>query len=362
MKLNELCLEVTSRCIMNCVHCSTAASQSNDSNEQLSLKVINSIISDFCMLGGSILELSGGEPTLLPFLPEIVSQAKNMGLEVRLYTCGTSGKGDEPLNQNLLKELRNRGLDKIIFNLQGANPRVHDSITRGAGSFNASCKSIQQAKKIGFWVGVHFVPMKPNVTSFKEFLRLARVLLIDEVALLRFVSQGRGKVNETALKLSKKKLWEFLESVALLRQEFNMLQIRTGCPFDFLGFIDQTVKLCSCKAGISTCNITPSGYVIPCPAFKHLDEFKAGELETNTLRDIWTLSEVFNQFRMLDYRQIKICSKCEKIQTCQGRCPAQRVREYGDLLIGPDPDCTFLGMHEQKAAKSSSQAYLENTA
>jgi radical SAM protein with 4Fe4S-binding SPASM domain len=339
--LNELCLEITNRCIMNCLHCSTASPGCKEQIDELSLKEIESIISDFHAIGGKILEISGGEPTLHKSLLDIVAFAKSQGLETRLYSCGVSYRGKcRPLNVALLKKLRSQGLDKIIFNLQGATSEVHDLITRKPGSFDALCQAIINARKLGFWIGAHFVPMQPNANSFEDVLKLAIKLGIDEVALLRFVPQGRGEVNKIKLKLASDKLWEFLKIVAQLTKKYrDKLKIRAGCPLDFLGFIDETIKQSVCKAGKSTCSITPSGDVIPCPAFKHFPEFVAGNIRDKNLTLIWSISEVFKEFQQIDYQNISVCSECAKSDICKGRCPAQRVRQHGNLDIGPDPDC-----------------------
>jgi radical SAM protein with 4Fe4S-binding SPASM domain len=346
--LHELCLEITNQCIMNCVHCSTASNFDDNIFHGLSLKEIKSIIIDFKFLGGLILELSGGEPTIHPALPDIVSFSKNLGLEVRLYTCGVSCQnGFAPLNEKFLIKLKSLGLDKIIFNLQGPNSDVHEQITRRRGSFLALLESIRIAKMLGFWVGAHFVPMKPNFESIQDVIEMADILEIDEVALLRFVPQGRGKFNESRLRLSKLELWEFLRKVAKIRKEYaNKIHLRTGCPLDFLSFIDPTVNICSCKAGKSTCSITPSGDVIPCPGFKHVNRFVAGNIKSESLKFIWQDSAVFNQLRELDYHNISGCNQCTRIEICRGRCVVQRFRQHGDIWMGPDPDC--FGPHPQK--------------
>jgi radical SAM protein with 4Fe4S-binding SPASM domain len=236
-------------------------------------------------------------------------------------------------------------LDKIIFNLQGPK-QVHDAITQKPGSFEAVCESIQRAKELGFWVGIHFVPMKPNAAKIGEVLAVAKSLSVDEVALLRFVSQGRGEANQIKLKLSTKELWSFLQDVANLKRVFEERpHIRTGCPLDFLSFIDQTLELCNCKAAISSCSITSTGNVIPCPGFKHLRGFVAGNIMHDSLEKIWTSAKVLQDIRKIDYRNLQICSKCSRVDICKGRCLAQRVRQHGDLLKGPDPDCD---LHEQK--------------
>lgn len=358
-KLEELCLEITGHCTMHCCHCSTADPGRPDTIDQLNFDEICHIIVDFVTLGGSILEISGGEPVLHPSLFGTVEFAKNRGLEVRLYTSGVARKETcEPLDGDLLRSLRSRGLDKVIFNLQGPNSEIHDRITDIPGSFEAVRASMKWAKEIGFWVGAHFVPMKPNAKFLGEVLELARELKIDEVALLRFVPQGRGADNRAELQLTKEDLWNFLRDVASLRKQFqNKPQIRIGCPLDFLYFIDSTVKLHSCKAGVSTCCITPEGDVIPCPAFKHAPEFVAGNVRSQPLLSIWMESSVLRQLREIDYRDIEGCSKCERRNICQGRCLAQRFRQHGGPLRGPDPDC--YGPYKAKECVSDLSVGLE---
>jgi radical SAM protein with 4Fe4S-binding SPASM domain len=350
MELKELCLEITNRCVMRCLHCSTASPGREESVDELSLSEIQGIISDFHFLGGEILEISGGEPTLHPHLIDIISFAKGKGLETRLYTCGVSLKGKcRPLSLNLLKQLREKGLDKIVFNVQGAKNKIHDLITATPGSFNALCKSIKRAKELGVWAGVHFVPMLPNAHSFEDVLRFSCESGIDEVAILRFVPQGRGEVNKAKLRLSSENLWEFLKNVSRLKLKFeDKLKIRTGCPLDFLSFLDMTVKPCTCKAGKSTCSITPKREIIPCPGFKHFPEFVAGNTKEKNLREIWINSEVFKEFQKIDYQSIAVCSECERNDICKGRCPAQRVRHHGNLSIGPDPDCPWSSLGKDK--------------
>ena len=341
LPLRELCLEINNQCPMHCVHCSTDAIQDPNGAEELSYNEITSIISDFVFLGGEILEISGGEPTLHHSLIDTVEFAKEKGLEVRLYTSGVSTQEQcASLPNQLLNNLYQHGLDKIIFNLQGPVSEIHDEITRTPGSFTALCSSIMIAKKLGFWVGIHFVPMIPNALSIDAVLELSRRYNIDEVALLRFVSQGRGEIEEFSLKMATEDVWNFLEKVVLLRKLYKFTpKIRTGCPFDFLAFIDNTVEHVNCKAGVSTCSITPWGDVIPCPAFKHLPDYVAGSTKNDSLKSIWMNSKLLSFLREIRFKDISVCSRCNKIEVCRGRCLAQRIRWHGDPLKGPDPDC-----------------------
>jgi len=83
-----------------------------------------------------------------------------------------------------------------------------------------------------------------------------------------------------------------------------------------------------------------TGDVIPCPAFGDLPEWIAGNVLSHRLEGIWKESPVFVRLREFDYRRLQgDCKVCGYAELCGGRCPAQRIRENGDLYKGPDPDC-----------------------
>jgi len=60
-KLERLEIEVTRRCPLRCIHCSTRAGPETSSND-LSFKDIIKVISEFSELGGSMITVTGGEP------------------------------------------------------------------------------------------------------------------------------------------------------------------------------------------------------------------------------------------------------------------------------------------------------------
>jgi pyrroloquinoline quinone biosynthesis protein E len=329
---------------------------------ELSIDEVRGIIADFVDLGGTTLEISGGEPVLHPSLSNIIGFASDKGLETRLYTSGVGSKETcDPLTETFLKNLRNRGLDKVIFNVQGPSKEIHDGVTNTPGSYKAVRRSIKLSRDLGFWIGFHFVPMKPNAKELHGVLKLARAFGVNEVALLRFVPQGMGAVNKSELLLTKNELRDFLGDVARLRKEFDPNpKIRTGCPLDFLHFFDKEVELSSCKAALSTCAITPEGAVIPCPAFKHAPDYVAGNIRQESLKSIWEQSDCLEMLRSIDYREIEGCRTCDRLEVCKGRCLAQRVRQNGHPLKGPDPDCDWQQNQKRNSRVASRRSYSED--
>jgi len=339
--LKELCLEITGVCPLNCMHCSGSCGL--DTPNTMSLPQILKIVEDFSKMGGELLEISGGEPLIHPDLEQVVGYAKKNDIEPILYTSGNMLDKDgriTPLNTNLAQKLRGN-LQKVIFNLQGACQSTHEAITRVRGSFRNTITSIKTAKSLGYWVGVHFVPMKLNYMELEGLLLLCHDLKVDEVGILRFVPQGRGEVNRTLLELSLEEFKKLNKKLTEVSFKHQNPKLRVGRPVDFRFLFNRSVVKAPCDAGISRCLITPEGNVTPCPAFKRNRQFIAGNIMKSSLLKIWTESPIWRKFRF--FRDDKVsdpCKSCEHFLLCKGGCVAQRTLAYSnDVYATPDPRC-----------------------
>ncbi|MDH5788164.1 MAG: radical SAM protein [Candidatus Bathyarchaeota archaeon] len=339
--LKEVCLEITDVCPMNCLHCSGSCGL--DLRNMLSLQQIKGIIDDLASMDGEILEISGGEPLMHPNLLQIVAFAEKNNLENILYTSGImlgSNGRIASININVAEKLRQAGLKKVIFNLQGDTSNIHENITQIEGSFIKVQDSIRIMKSVGCWVGVHFVPMKPNYSKLKKVIQLCHKLGVDEIGLLRFVPQGRGLTNRELLELPKEEFQEFIENTVKLKSFHENPKIRVGRPINFCPLVDVSIIKEECDAGISRCLISPKGNVVPCPAFKRNVNYIAGNVKVSALADIWHYSPVWRYFRQFDYTKMnEPCGSCEHLHWCQGGCKAQRILEYGNMYGAPDPQC-----------------------
>ncbi len=336
--LKELCIEVTGKCLMNCVHCSSSCTQFN--NQELSIDKIREVLKEAKSLGTQVIQLSGGEPLLHPQISNIINEAKK-DFDVRLYTSGYLGDING-IPQNELSKYADHNLDKIIFNLQGSDSNAHEQITKTPGSFNSVIRSIKNAKELGLWVGIHFVPMKLNFDELRNVAQLCKELHVDELAILRFVSQGRGKVNQRSLELDQKEFNQLLLDVVLLKNQYkDYFRLRTGCPMNFCSLIDKAMTPVKCKVGLSTLLINYDGNIVPCPAFKQTDDFDLGNISNISLGKIWQHSQILSQLRSLNCKEIDGCNNCHDLEYCQGRCVAQRYHKYGDINRGPDPLCPY---------------------
>ena len=351
-ELKEVCLEITDTCVMNCLHCSGLCGLGLGNT--LSLHQIKRIIDELSILGAETLEISGGEPLMHPSLSQIVEYAERSSLETVLYTSGTmlnSNGRITSLNINVADRLQRSGLEKVIFNLQGRTSSTHEAITQVKGSFENVLESIRTMKVLGFWVGVHFVPMKPNYQEFRGLLQLCQDLGVDEVGVLRFVPQGRGLINRASLELAGEEFWIFIEKLTELSSDHQNPDVRVGRPIDFRHFFAPSIMKQMCDAGISRCLIAPDGRVVPCPAFKQTNPYirarmcVAGNVKDSSLINIWNKSPIWREFRNFDYTRIgEPCKSCEYLHLCRGGCKAHRILQHGNMYAAPDPSCFWFNI------------------
>ena len=123
--------------------------------------------------------------------------------------------------------------------------------------------SMRYASKVGIDTSIHFVPNKMNVSQFADVYEIAELAGIDEVRLLKFVPQGRGKENRKNLELSEEELKIFIEKCNSLEQRSTLLRI--GIPLQ-----GENTHLCT--AGFDKLVVRYDGILLPCPAFKDVDE------------------------------------------------------------------------------------------
>lgn len=326
--LNELTLDLTQMCFQNCLYCSSNSSSGD--NTQLSFETVKQVLSAFCFLGGKIVEISGGEPLSYEGIHKVVRYASERGLQVHLFTCAYL------LGKRVDLDILDR-VNRIYVNLQAPNKAIHDYLAQAPGSFDRTIGFIRECKHRRRWVGTHVVPLEPNIDEIDEYVELAELLRLDNISLLRFVEQGRGRDN--IFSLNNDEILHLFKIIERYR-EIKSLEFKVGCPLDF-GFIyKRNRNAIPCKSGISRCVVRPNGNVIPCPAFKDSNEFVAGNVNTDSLLKIWKDSQIFKKLRSFDPKKLKgLCRECSFLDICKGRCHAQRYHYYGDLYQGPDPYC-----------------------
>lgn len=335
--LKEILVEITNFCYLNCKHCSVRSPEMHQ--RIMSFDTLKGIINDFASLGGKEFIISGGEPLSHPKWQEVIDYAKNKGLTVNLYTCGVM---DNKTPSFIARKIKSTEVDKVSISLHGSSAHTHESITNKTGSFRRTVKLIENLIKRDVTVRVHFVPMAPNVKELEDVVNYCAKLGVHEISILRFVPQGMGLIYKDELNLNKTE-FEVLVKDATEQRCRTDIKVNVGTPLDFSFLINPKYKPKKCTAGVDKCSIRVNGDVIPCPAFSDLSNYVAGNIFSSSLVQIWKNSPAFTTLRTFTCSNLQgRCRSCIFRSTCCGRCPAQRIRENGNIYQGPDPYC-FIG-------------------
>lgn len=223
--------------------------------------------------------------------------------------------------------------------LHGPHSTMHDQITGVEGSFKTTSQFIKRLSSVTNNVEINFIPMQINSDELEEVVDFVASIGISRLNILRFIPQGRGLTNKDWLSLKIDQSARLIKVVSQLSKRKDIC-VSLGHPGDFIFLVDKSHKPDLCSAGKEQCMIKINGAVIPCPAFGDMPEWVAGNVFNQKLDYIWKESPVFVRLREFDYRRMQgDCKICRHLELCQGRCPAQRIRDNGDLYKGPDPAC-----------------------
>lgn len=307
--LKDLCFEIIQTCPNECKFCSSNSSK--NAQTIVTLENFKKTVNYFMKQGriGEI-SISGGEPFLHPDLFEMVRFCKELGIRTVIFTSGIKRKTDipkdarnyiieqykkqykeitskEPWNERLkeslnryydfilqqpafgaisrqeLEYLKQLGLDKIVFDMQAVDQTIDENLMGRKNLNTYLINSLVRASAVGLNIDVHFIPMKPNYKQFPDVIECLEIANIQNISILNFVPQGRGRINSSELLLSREQLQEFAQILQREKAHFKG-NIRVGIPLN--GKMSHM-----CTAGTEKLDIKYDGTILPCPAFKELN-------------------------------------------------------------------------------------------
>jgi len=162
-------IDLTYRCNNNCRHCWLwRAPDAKEKKEELSFARIQRVVDEARALGCRHWSVSGGEPMLRPDFMDILSYIIRNSSGYSLNTNGTL------ITPKIARLLKAKGDKKVA--IYGATAKVHDHITRNAGSFEQTMRGFRYLKEAGAGFTVQIIPMKDNYRQFKNMVKLAESL------------------------------------------------------------------------------------------------------------------------------------------------------------------------------------------
>jgi len=315
-KLFMISWEVTSKCNLRCIYCYRNYNEFHEKeNDPTLIKKILKEISSIPSI--KIISITGGEPTLSPFLKDIVKTLYNFNKYIGITTNGNI-KEREKLASFLKKYKK---MLRVQVSIEG-DKKVHEFF-RGRNSFDEAILTVKYFSERGIPVSLMMTAFKSNLEKIRYILKLQKKLGADFVAIERFVPTGIGAFLKNEL-ISREDFHFLIKKVKRLQKEGNRIYLNDPIFEPKTGF--------GCSAGIYSLAISSNGLVYPCSKLR----IPIGNIKHKKLSEIWKNSKLLKKLRNRINLKGK-CYRCIYRDTCGG-CRALAYA-LSKNIFAEDPLC-----------------------
>lgn len=299
-------LALTYACNNDCAHCYNVKQRNLPS---LSLPEWQRVLGKVWDAGIPHVVFTGGEPTLVKFLPQLIQYAEQLGLITGLNTNGRRLQ-----DQAFVQQLLDAGLDHIQITLESHDPVIHDRMVAHAGAFQETVQGIRNALATRLFVMTNTTLIHSNAPFLRETLQFLTELHVPTVGLNGIIHSGRGRHFGEELQESE------LPALLDLAQHFtaaNGQKLIWYTPTQYCHFdpISMNLGVKGCTAALYNMCVEPNGDVLPCQSYYS----SLGNILTEDWQAIWEhdLAVSIREKRYLPAD----CRQCVLLETCGGGCP-----------------------------------------
>jgi MoaA/NifB/PqqE/SkfB family radical SAM enzyme len=182
---STMVIAVTDRCQCKCIHCGVA-SPDKVNKRALSTDEIIHLIDESKRQGVSVIHLFGGEPLLVKDLLLIIRHANARKMPLRLDTNGYL------LSDDMVKSLKEAGLDKISISIDSPDESVHDRYRGVEGIYKKAIDGIALCQKHGLKCCISTYATRDNLRNgeLQRLIAMAKSMNV-EVRIVSVVLSGK---------------------------------------------------------------------------------------------------------------------------------------------------------------------------
>lgn len=334
--------ELTEGCNLKCVHCRATAQEERNINE-LSTDEAFRIIDEIVSFSNPILILTGGEPLYRPDFFDIAKYAIEKGLRVALATNGTL------IDKEIAKKIKDVGIKRVAISIDGSTKEKHDQFRGVEGAFDQALLGAKHIRDEGLELQFNSTISKSNVDDLENILNLSLKEKAKALHLFMLVPVGCGLQLADSQMLPPSQYEEILEWFYSRSRELP-IEFKATCAPHYYRIIRQKAKEAGekvtfqthgmtamtkgCLAGTGVFFISHKGKVQPCGYLP----VEAGDLNKQSVQEVWDNSPVFNKLRDQSKLEGKCCV-CEYTNVCSG-CRARAYSETGNYMA-EEPYCDY---------------------
>jgi len=336
--------EITRRCNLRCVHCRSSSETEVKAHPDFPTEEAFRVIDDINSYAKPVIVLSGGEPLMRNDVFQIAQYGTDKGLRMCLATNGTL------VNDEICQKIKDSGIRIVSLSLDGSEEKVHDDFRGQHNAFTGTIRAAGLFRNHGIEFIINSSFTKRNQEEIPKVYELAKKLGATAWYMFMIVPTGRGEEIMNEL-ISKEDYEEILEWHYQMEKDEKDILVRPTCAPHYYRIVLQkskeegskferrTLKFSTggskgCIAGQVIALIDVDGNVLPCSYFPK----PAGNIRTQSFRDIWENSSLFQELR--DFKKYKgKCGSCEYVTVCGG-CRARAYAVHGDYLE-EEPFCGY---------------------
>jgi len=300
----------TFRCNQKCSFCFNSSSGNGDMTWDNACRLLE-ILSENSVRE---LDIMGGEPLLLHWMPEFVGRAVKKGLSVNLST-----NGSVPDITGRFRDFSGRNFT-VGLSLEGSTEERHRTLTR-AGHFSGVLRNITELLSAGFNPVVKTVVSRETMADIQGIVDLLKEIGVRRYYLLHMdLLSGTDSSRFSAM--SYPAFLSFYEKIRDVNPDMSILKVNASC------FEKNTLPAgVRCAAGVKKVAVMPDGAVYPCNLFHHTESFRLSNIFEADLTAIWDDPRL-DIFRYAAKNSCK-AGDCANRTSCTGGCPAHGYFHYG---------------------------------
>lgn len=179
--------EVSQACDLACSHC-RASAQPERHPDELTTAEGERLLTESAEMGTPVFILSGGDPLKRPDLCHLIRWGKQCGLRM-----GTIPAATALLTEDVVRELKEAGLDQMAVSLDFPNADLHDTFRGVPGAFAKTMAAIEWAHRHGLPLQINTTLCGRSAPYLEEMAALVERLGIVFWEVFFLVPVGRGE-------------------------------------------------------------------------------------------------------------------------------------------------------------------------
>ncbi len=335
LALRTLMIDVIYKCTLSCVTCRCPDIDKSIFKDRspLTLAEFDILFHDFKKFGGTVINISGGEPFIHPEIGPILAMAKGMGFQVMVTSNHTA-----MTEKNALYVADY--VDQLVFSLDGPSPEVNDVI-RGKGAFRRSIEGRKTLRRVlgeqnKEWVAdfinctisrLNYKCM-PQMVEFVTTIGIKHINFnylsivpdaIDEkteriAGLVRFPEESHWRLDRSLLIPPEQveECYKYADEAKVRGKKIGVI-VSLDCVFDrkqnnsIVTGEFQLPKTATCSSFWDKIGVRPDGSFFPCEMMQH---YPISNVRESKLENILDHSGRVRLQKMMKVGWLPICRYC----------------------------------------------------